>query len=94
VTCPCRIPLSARRSWAGGLVEDERTITNYRSLAEIDVVNHDGSAGTARRQDLTRDTLIWAEANPRAAERAATYIFLASIVGTLRPGSRQRRQRA
>lgn len=69
-----------------GLVEDERTIANYRSLAEIEVVNNDGSSGTARRQDLTRDTLLWSEANPRAAERAATFIFMASIVGTLRPG--------
>lgn len=69
-----------------GLVEDERTIANYRSLAEIEVVNHAGDSGTARRQDLNRDSLLWSEANPRAAERAATFIFMASIVGTLRPG--------
>lgn len=69
-----------------GLVEDERTIANYRSLAEIEVVNHTGSSGTARRQDLNREPLLWSEANPRAAERAATFIFMASIVGTLRPG--------
>ena len=87
---PGDLPLSdsaVREAILGsGLVEDERTIANYRSLAEIEVVNHDGSAGTARRQDLTRDALLWSEANPRAAERAASYIFLASIVGTLRPG--------
>ncbi|CAN5468479.1 DUF499 domain-containing protein [soil metagenome] len=69
-----------------GLVEDERTIANYRSLAEIEVVNHAGDSGTARRQDLNRDSLLWSEANPRAAERAATFIFMASIVGPLRPG--------
>lgn len=69
-----------------GLVEDERTIANYRSLAEIEVVNHDGDSGTARRQDLAREAVLWSEANPRAAERAATFIFMASIVGTLRPG--------
>ncbi|OSC22350.1 AAA family ATPase [Mycobacterium vulneris] len=69
-----------------GLVEDERTIANYRSLAEIEVVNHAGNSGTARRQDLNREALLWSEANPRAAERAATFIFMASIVGTLRPG--------
>lgn len=69
-----------------GLVEDERTIANYRSLAEIEVVNHAGDSGTARRQDLNRESLLWSEANPRAAERAATFIFMASIVGTLRPG--------
>jgi hypothetical protein len=69
-----------------GLVEDERTIANYRSLAEIEVVNNDGTAGTARCQDLERQSLVWGKANPQAAERAATFIFLASIVGTLRPG--------
>lgn len=87
---PGDLPLSdsaVREAILGsGLVEDERTIANYRSLAEMEVVNHDGSAGTARRQDLTRDALLWSTANPRAAERAATFIFLASIVGTLRPG--------
>lgn len=69
-----------------GLVEDERTIANYRSLAEMEVVNHAGDSGTARRQDLSREPLLWSDANPRAAERAATFIFMASIVGTLRPG--------
>ena len=87
---PGDLPLSdsaVREAILGsGLVEDERTISNYRSLAEIEVVNNDGSSGTARRQDLGREALLWSEANPRAAERAATFIFLASIVGTLRPG--------
>jgi hypothetical protein len=68
------------------LVEDERTIGNYRSLAELEVVNNDETAGTARRLDLDRKSLVWGEANPRAAERAGTFVFLASIVGTLRPG--------
>jgi hypothetical protein len=87
---PGDLPLSdsaVREAILGsGLVEDERTIANYRSLAEIEVVNHDGSSGTARRQDIERHTILWSDANPRAAERAATFIFLASIVGTLRPG--------
>lgn len=87
---PGDLPLSdsaVREAILGsGLVEDDRTIANYRSLAEIEVVNHDGSTGTARRQDLERPRLLWGESNPRAAERAATFIFLASIVGTLRPG--------
>jgi hypothetical protein len=69
-----------------GLVEDDRTIANYRSLAENEVINNDGTGGTARRQDLERESLAWGKANPRAAERAATAMFLASIVGTLRPG--------
>ncbi|MFF2629273.1 DUF499 domain-containing protein [Kitasatospora griseola] len=87
---PGDLPLSdstVREALLGsGLVEDERTIANYRSLAEIEVVNHDGSSGTACRQDLERSTNAWTQTNPRAAERAATFIFLASIVGTLRPG--------
>jgi hypothetical protein len=87
---PGDLPLSdstVREAILGsGLVEDERTIANYRALAEIEVVNNDDTSGTARRQDVTRDPLLWSEANPRAAERAATFIFLASIVGTLRPG--------
>jgi hypothetical protein len=87
---PGDLPLSdsaVREALLGsGLVEDERTISNYRSLAEIEVVNNDGTGGTARQQDLQREPLTWSTANPRAAERAATYVFLASIVGTLRPG--------
>ena len=87
---PGDLPLSesaVREAILGsGLVEDERTIANYRSLAEIEVVNNDGTSGTARRQDLAREPHLWSEANPRAAERAATFMFLASIVGTLRPG--------
>ncbi|WP_432187674.1 DUF499 domain-containing protein [Streptomyces sp. Tue6028] len=87
---PGDLPLSdstVREALLGsGLVEDDRTIANYRSLAEIEVANHDGSAGAARRQDLERPTTTWTNVNPRTAERAASFIFLASIVGTLRPG--------
>ncbi|WP_371517305.1 DUF499 domain-containing protein [Kitasatospora sp. NBC_01300] len=87
---PGDLPLSestVREALLGsGLVEDDRTIANYRSLAEIEVVNHEGSSGTARRQDLERPEVPWHGDNPRAAERAATFIFLVSIVGTLRPG--------
>ncbi|MER6192593.1 DUF499 domain-containing protein [Streptomyces cyaneofuscatus] len=87
---PGDLPLSdstVREALLGsGLVEDDRTVANYRSLAEIEIINPDGTAGTARRQDLGRAPTQWNTANPRAAERAATYLFLASIVGTLRPG--------
>jgi hypothetical protein len=87
---PGDLPLSdstVREALLGsGLVEDDRTIANYRSLAEIEIVNHDSSSGTARRQDVDRSRSLWTEANPCAAERAATFIFLASVVGTLRPG--------
>jgi hypothetical protein len=87
---PGDLPLSdsaVREALLGsGLAEDERTISNYRSLAEIEIVNNDGTGGTARQQDLQREHVMWSAANPRASERAATYVFLASIVGTLRPG--------
>jgi hypothetical protein len=86
---PGDLPLSdsvVREAILGsGLVEDERTIANYRALAEIEIIDHDETSGAARRQDLSRESLLWTAANPRAAERAATLIFLASIVGTLRP---------
>lgn len=87
---PGDLPLSdstVREALLGsGLVEDDRTIANYRSLAEIEVVSHDDSSGNARRQDIDRPTTQWSESNPRSSERAATFIFLASIIGTLRPG--------
>ena len=87
---PGDLPLSdsaVREALLGsGLVEDDRTIANYRSLAEREIINNDETSGAARRQDLERDSLYWGKANPRASERAATYIFLASVVGTLRPG--------
>lgn len=87
---PGDLPLSdsaVREALLGsGLVEDDKTIANYRSLAENEVVNNDGTGGTARRQDLERQSLAWGDVNPRASERAATAVFLASIIGTLRPG--------
>lgn len=87
---PGDLPLSdnsVREALLGsGLVEDERTTANYRSLAENEIVNAKRNEGIARKQDLDRQPLMWTEANPLAAERAATFIFLASVVGTLRPG--------
>lgn len=71
---------------SSGLVEDDRTLANYRSLADLEVVSNDDSSGTARRHDLARTSLTWGDSNPRASERAATFVFLASIVGTVRPG--------
>lgn len=49
------------------------------------MINAARDGGIARKQDLNREPVLWAEANPFAAERAATYIFLASMIGTLRP---------
>jgi hypothetical protein len=89
---PGDLPLSnsnVREALLGsGLVADERSIANYRALAENEIVNHDDTAGTARLLDVTREFSTWGSSNPRAAERAATYIFLTSIVGA-RPGGRR-----
>lgn len=71
-----------------GLLADERSVSNYRSLAENEVTTLDESRGAARLLDLNREHLAWTDANPRAAERAATFIFLTSIVGH-RPGGRR-----
>lgn len=71
-----------------GLLADERSVSNYRSLAENEIVNLDETKGVARTLDLKRGRVMWGTANPRAAERAATLIFLCSIVGH-RPGGRR-----
>ncbi|WP_181699039.1 DUF499 domain-containing protein [Nocardia sp. GTS18] len=87
---PGDLPLSdnsVREALLGsGLVEDEKTIANYRSIAENEVVNSSRNGGVARKHDIERDPHMWAQRNPYASERAATFIFLASIIGTLRPG--------
>ncbi|MXQ57531.1 DUF499 domain-containing protein [Streptomyces sp. XHT-2] len=89
---PGDLPLSdnnVREAILGsGLVGDERTIANFRSLAEIEIVNQTDDGGAARRLDLSRDPASWTDLNPRACERAATYIFLTSVVG-VRPGGRR-----
>ncbi len=89
---PGDLPLSnnnVREAILGsGLVGDDRTIANFRALAENEIVNQDDSGGAARRLDLGRDRVMWADTNPRAAERGATMIFLTSIVGA-RPGGRR-----
>ncbi|MBK0869891.1 ATP-binding protein [Saccharopolyspora sp. HNM0986] len=90
---PGDLPLSdnnVREAVLGsGLVGDARTIANFRSLAEIEIVNQGDDDGAARRLDRGRDELVgWSESNPRASERAATYIFLTSVVG-VRPGGRR-----
>ena len=71
-----------------GLIKDLMTQNNYRSIAQSDIVNLEDTDGTARRLDLGRTRAPWADTNPRAAERAATMIYLASIVGA-RGGSRR-----
>jgi len=89
---PGDLPLSdntVRESILGsGLISDTRTQANYRSLAQNDIVSLDESAGTARTLDLKREAGVWGKTNPRAAERAATAVFLASIVGARGQGKR------
>lgn len=71
-----------------GLIADQRTQANYRSVAQNDVVGLDDASGTARKLDLERTGHLYAHVNPRAAERGATMIFLASIVGSRGQGHR------
>lgn len=71
-----------------GLISDTKTQGNYRSIAQSDIVDLEDNGGAARRLDASRVGAPWAQNNPRAAERAATFIYLASIVGT-RGGSRR-----
>ncbi len=89
---PGDLPLSdanVREAVLGsGLVGDDRTIANFRALAENEIVNQEESSGAARRLDLSRERTRWSESNPRAAERAATFIFLTSIVGARTGGRR------
>jgi len=82
---PGDLPLSAaevREAIIGsGLIADERAQANYRALASTGIVSDDDTQGTARLLDLAREGVIYAAANPRAAERAATALFLYSVVG-------------
>lgn len=83
---PGDLPLSndlVRRAVIGsGLIKDTKTQGNYRSIAQSDIVNLEDADGAARRLDLSRTGTPWADSNPRAAERAATMMYLASIVGS------------
>lgn len=83
---PGDLPLSdpnVRESIIGsGLISDTKTQANYRSIAQNDIVGLDDSSGSARVLDMGRGAFSFAASNPRAAERAATMIFLASIVGS------------
>ena len=89
---PGDLPLSddtVRESVLGsGLITDATAEANYRSLAQNDIVNLTDDGGCARRLDLEREPTLWSQVNPRAAERAATTIFLASIVGVRGQGRR------
>jgi hypothetical protein len=85
------LPLSAREVRDGllnsGLVPDQRTTASYREIASTEVVADDDQRGTARQLDLKRTGHMYTDSNPRAAERAATALFVYSI--GQRPQGRQ-----
>ena len=64
-----------------GLVADDRTRSNLREVATVDIVDpHNPDRGTARRLDETRDLNEgWIEYNPYASERMATALFVKSL---------------
>ena len=62
-----------------GLIPDTRTVASYREIAGVEVVSGDDESGTARQLDLERSGHTYENANPRAAERAATALFVYSI---------------
>lgn len=71
-----------------GLVTDQRTVASLREIANAEVADPDHpERGVARRLDLQRQPLGWNNRNPRAAERAATALFVYSI--SPRPGGRR-----
>lgn len=92
---PGDLPLSntqVREAIIGsGLISDLKTQNNYRSLAQNDIVGVNDASGTARLMDTARksdDSALWNHSNPRASERAATAIFLTSIVSGRSQGRR------
>lgn len=89
---PGDLPLSnttVREAIIGsGLITDTKTQSNFRSLAQNDISSVGEDNGAARLLDLGRDKGPWTLMNPRAAERAATAVFMASIVGARGQGRR------
>lgn len=71
-----------------GLIVDTRTQANYRQIASADIVGADDKRGAARELDRIRADGVIDPLNPRAAERAATCLFLCSVIGA-RAGGRQ-----
>jgi len=69
-----------------GLIADSKTQANYRQIAATDIVSIDDASGAARVLDLRHGKALFSHTNPRAAERAATALFLCSIVGTRAQG--------
>ena len=88
---PGDLPLSAsevREAIIGsGMVGDVRTQANYRQIAATDIVSEDDKGGSARLLDLNRGATLYSTANPRAAERASTALFILSVAA--RPQGRR-----
>lgn len=63
-----------------GLVTDQRTQASLREIASVEIADPDHvDRGTARLLDLNRPAQGWNADNPRAAERAATAMFVYSV---------------
>ncbi|MFE0155522.1 DUF499 domain-containing protein [Nonomuraea sp. NPDC059007] len=63
-----------------GLIPDIKVRANYRSLLQTDIIDVTGTKGTAHLLDQGRKLTLWHDHNPRVAERAATVLFITSIV--------------
>ena len=89
---PGDLPLSdpaVREAVIGsGLIVDTRTQANYRQIASADIVAATTMRGPLACWTGSVPTARIGEVNPRAAERAATCLFLCSVVGA-RAGGRQ-----
>ena len=89
---PGDLPLSAAEVREGiigsGLIADPRTQANYRQIGATDVVSEDDRGGAARLLDVGRGTTVFSSVSPRPAERAATALFLYSVVGPRAQGRR------
>lgn len=71
-----------------GLVTDQRTQASLREIAAVEIADPDHTdRGTARLLDLNRGAQGWNAENPRAAERAATAMFVYSV--TPRPNAKR-----
>lgn len=89
---PGDLPLSSRpvrdALLGSGLVADQRTQASLREVAAAEIVDPDHpERGTARHLDINRKPRGWNDANPRAAERVATAMFVYSM--TPRPDARR-----
>ena len=63
-----------------GLVAESRTQANLREVAATDIADpHHPQRGAARNIDTSREERDWSAANPHAAQRMATALFVRSL---------------